>query len=173
MGKAMLRVWFWYGQIVCLRASPAQLPAHRLAWHVAFFWYTCAHVVALLAVPAQQLILNYVVELTVLLGSSALLLNAFSVPSRWGQTTQALLGGSALLNVLSIPLASAASLSPNAPLWGIVLLGLISWWMLFVAHVLGHALQWRPVRSAPLALGYVMAIILLQNWITRIMSGVP
>lgn len=106
-------------------------------------------------VSSFQLLLIVLVANAGILALTALLLQMFGYARRILQTLSALLGTSAFISLLALPVLLALQGRMEEPGgWGMLLLALELWHLVITAHILRHALSVSLLLGLMLATGY-------------------
>lgn len=140
--------------ILLLKNGPQDMPAGVVAPMLATGFYVAATALSLSVGEGPENavgVLVLAVALPVILVRIVLGLRGH--PSRWGQTLTALFGTSALLSLLSLPLATAGGSEPNA-IVTVVSLVLFFWSFTVDGHI------WRHALDTSFAVGLAVAVVL-------------
>jgi len=152
--KGLLDYFF---DLCLLRAKPQQLPGSPVLFWLMLLAYLCAGMLLIYQEreTAIEALLESMVDALLLLGLLYVLLQVRRLTARFLQSATALLGVSALLSLVAVPLltqgASGDSESAVAMLAATLLLVLIVWNLVVFGHILRHAL------GVTLGLGIVLA----------------
>lgn len=156
----MNRLFEQFWNLCLLRVAPQDLPASDTLMAMTVFLYMAtSFVMAVPQLPLGSSALAAVIDTLLMTGMSYLMLWARLMPERWRQTLTALAGSGALLGLVAIPLvyweaqagpASQASLMPQ-----IILLAMLFWNLVVVAHILRHALSIVMMLAALLSTFYL------------------
>lgn len=149
---------FW--SICVLRAAPQDLPASRVLFGLALTANIISNIVvsvsALLnTIAFGRVVLAACVETLAMLSAVYLLLSIVGHRARAVQTLTALAGTAAVINVLAMPMVWISPLFANLnnP-FALLLVVLVLWSVVIVAHILRHALSITVVPAGLLAIGY-------------------
>ena len=158
---------FW--QIARLRAGPQDLPSsYLLVVLVGLAYVIAATAMGLFELSFADALFASLVEIAILAGLSFLVLWIRLQQKRWWQTFTALAGVNTILQAMALPLAywvfGAGVQSPASLVPSILILGLMVWNLIIIAHILRHALD------VHLLLGGVFAALYMYISI-RVISG--
>ncbi len=150
--------------ICLLQKRPQDLPASIDFLFICLLSYTTASI--LLAVPTQTFInavLAGSVETVLVMLITYLLLILKSKKERWLQTITALSGTGTIFGILALPLFywiayTANAKSNQAPVY-ILVISLIVWNIVVMAHILRHALTVSFTTGVLVSLAYLYIII--------------
>jgi hypothetical protein len=143
--------------ICLLKKGPQDMPLSSLLWGLTFGGYVLVGITVLgLQSPLFDAVEQTFLEAGILLGFCWVTLQVAGLASRFTQTSLALLGSDAVISSFAIPLllwlTGSEEKQPGAYL---LLLLLMLWHLVVVAHILRHAL------SKPAAVGLGLAIVYL------------
>jgi hypothetical protein len=164
---ALLRAFL---TISLLRSSPEVLPASSALLGLAVLAYALVGVLlAAISLPLGNALLASLLDTLLLLAFGYIVLNLKGVLTRFQQTLTALAGGLTLVGLVSLPITGwlfwAETHEADAGLPSLLLLGVLVWNIMLVAHILRHALD----VSLPLALVFSMAYMFVSlgilNWL--------
>lgn len=162
--KALLLAFF---DICRLRRAPQDIPAspHLLALSVtAYALLSC--LLQGLSKPIDLAVSSALLEIAVLMLFVQCLLLLKGRPARWMQTMTALAEAGIILGLIALPLSLFAGVGSGAALIGYnlgltLLLMLVGWGVVVMAHILRHALETHPALAFMLALVYLFLLVYL------------
>jgi hypothetical protein len=166
---------FW--NICMLRAGPQDLPASGVLFGLALAVNVASNIVvsvsALLDTSTLgRLVVAAFVETLVMLATVYLLLSILGHGARALQTLTALAGTAAAINVLAMPMIwiSPLFVNLNNP-FALLLVFLVLWSVVIVAHILRHALSITAIPAGLLAIGYTLLNFELSSQLLGLASN--
>lgn len=155
---------------ICLfRKGPQDVPASAVLLKVCLLAYALSGFVVLrLSTPSAIAIPQILLDLALLAGLLYLVLSLRRYPQRFPQTLSALTGVGVLMALLALPLMVwivRQSPDGDAVLPSMLLLGLMSWSIAIMAHILRHALNIPLWIGAVYAMSYTFISWVLTGWI--------
>ncbi len=161
-------------RICRLQDGPQDLPAAPLLRNLALSLYLLLSLAtSALNMPLGQALLAAAIDigLLVLLTSLLLMLRGFS--ARITQTLTALAGASVILSLFSLPmliwLHAAREAQGDATIPSLIMLALVIWNLLIIAHIFRHALSTLFAAGLLLAIGYFwLQLVILSALLPRI-----
>ena len=156
----MKRLLDFFIDLCLLRATPQQLPASPVLFWLSVVAELLAGTLLISGARAGVFaaLLETLVDVLLLLLLLYLALQARNLTARFLQSATALLGASALLSLLAMPLLALSSSggegSGLAALAALLLLALIIWNMVVLGHILRHALRLSFAIGIALAFAY-------------------
>jgi hypothetical protein len=147
-----------YLQIMLLRQRPDVLPA---SWFLFAFMLVLNLIIGivsfLLDFNMLQSLLRTVTDMAISLGFIYLLLLAFNKSGRSLQTMTAMLGVSAILNIVSLPLLfMMPEPRESTGAMGILLYVLFMWHLVIMGHIFQHAVSVKLPTGLLIAFAYVL-----------------
>lgn len=173
-----MRVLFDLIVDICLfRKGPQDLPASQALLGLYLIAYGLSGLLALLvSMPPSTAVFQALVDIVLLAGFTYGILAMMNYGARFVQTLTALAGTYTLFNLIALPLifwlerASTQTTAPVLP--SLLLLALMGWSIVVMAHVLQHALSTSRVMGVLYALGYlVISIVVLIFTSTSVSPG--
>ncbi len=160
----MLKLISAYWQICLFRCGPQDLPYSTVLFYLTLAAYlSMDFVLSVQDLSFGDALLASIVDATVLLSFSGVLLWMRSLTARMIQTFSALLGSSTLLGIIALPLLSwqlaLGTDSPDIILPSFLLLAILIWNLAVVGHILRHALSSTTGVGIGLALLYIFISI--------------
>jgi hypothetical protein len=157
---------FW--EICLLQKAPQDIPYSRgllfLLLPVNFLVGTLYLVFSSLEVGLGSILLFASIHMLFFLGSLSVLMLLMGYAARIVQTLVALLGTDIIITLLAMPVVMAINnASELAGYFGIILLLLITWNLVIMAHILRHALSVSFLLAGLIAFGYFMLSIKLVD----------
>jgi len=145
-----------------LRAGPQDLPASSALFGLTVLCNVASNILvsvssALNEVGLGRIVLAAVAETTAMLATVYLLLSIVGHRSRAQQTLTALAGTATAINILALPMFWVSPLftTLNNP-FALLLVLLVLWSVVIVAHILRHAFSITMVPAGLLAIGYTL-----------------
>jgi len=143
-----------------LRRRPQDIPESSTLFFVCLAAYLVVSVLlVLLSMPLEQAVMITLLEVSLLMLFIYILLRLTHKARRWPQTMTAVFGTGIIISLFSIPLYYLGGRGdPQALMqnWSVLLLlGLIIWNIVVMAHILKHALQIRMIAGVMIMLGYI------------------
>lgn len=170
----LLSVWRLataFAEIAVHRRSPADLPASQFLVALLLAAYLALELATLqlLQLLSERAVLAVLVDTAFLLGYVFVALRLFGRPRRFPQTSAALLGTSALIDLIRLPVLVWAG-PPDVPAQALtppLLLDLLLliWWVDIAGYVLGRALSRPYVVGLLFVILYVIASLGISDWI--------
>ena len=159
---------FW--EICLLQKAPQDIPYSRglflLLLPVNFLVDILYSGLAYPKVELGSIILVVSVHAVFFLGSISFLMAVMGYAARSFQTLTALLGTGVIISLLAMPVLLAISYVPQlAGYFGLIMLLLIIWSLVIMAHVLRHALSVGFLLAGLFVFGYFMLSIKLVNFL--------
>lgn len=162
---ALLRVFF---DICLLRQGPQDLPAAQaLLWISLLAHAIGSLVLASISLSGEAAMLSALVESLLMVTLSYVLLAVNNRRARWLQTLTALAGTNVILVMFALPLMvwwqslRAANLDQVIP--ALLILGLVIWNLMILAHIFRHALSSRFGLGMFTAIGYYcLSAVIIQ-----------
>lgn len=155
---------------LCLfRKGPQDVPASPALLKLTLLAYGLSGLlVLLLSTPAPVAILKTLLDMVLLVGLLHLTLILYRHPARFEQTLSALAGVGTLMGLLALPLVSwiaQQGADGDIELPGLLVLGLMSWNIAVMAHILRHAFDTSIWVGTLYAIGYTFLYWTLTGWI--------
>jgi hypothetical protein len=150
-----LNALFTYFVNLCLlRATPQQLPGSNALFGLLFVINALVGTV-MMAISGLELIPALTVslfELVFMLGVLRVALMLYGHPGRYGQSASAIMGSSALVNLMALPLVGIGGQADEGG--AMLLLGLIVWSVVVLGHILRHTFDMTPGQGFAVAALY-------------------
>ena len=165
----LLQQFVW---IALLQGRPQDLPSGQAPLRVAMLVNLFTYVIAVAS--TRSISDSLVLALADIVISGLCLYIAVSITDkrpRFYQAYTALCGGTAVLNVVAVPVLWVSAATGPAEV-GIVDLLIVLWGLAIIAHVLRHTLEVSPLISVGLALAFYMMVLQLLA-ITGVISSEP
>lgn len=162
--KALLLAFF---DICRLRKAPQDIPASPQLLALSLTAYALLSCLLQgLSEPVDLAVSSALLEIAVLMLFVQCLLLLKGRPARWMQTMTALAGAGVILRLIVLPLYLFAGVGSGAALIGYnlgltLLLMLVGWGVVVMAHILRHALETHPALAFMLALVYLFLLVYL------------
>lgn len=155
-------------RICRLQDGPQDLPAAVLLRNTALLSYLLLSIVtSALNMPLGQALIAAAVDVTLLITLTSFLLSLRGLSARITQTLTALAGTSVILSLFSIPmliwLHMARSGQGDAAIPSLIMLALVIWNLLIIAHIFKHALSTLFAAGLLLAVGYFWLQLVILN----------
>jgi len=155
-------------QICTLRSGPQDLPAAPLLCNASLFFYLLLSLISsALNMPLSQALIAAMVDIGLLIALTTAILKLRGLGVRITQTLTALAGTSVILSLFSIPmliwLQAARADHGDAGIPSLLMLVLVMWNLLIVAHIFRHALSTLFAAGLLLAIGYFWLQLVLLN----------
>ena len=173
--SGLWRLGLVFVDIALHRRGPEHVPASGFLCGLLFLVYVAAGVAAMQIVqPLARAVGMVIFDTALYVGFVWLVLTLFGHPSRFVQTTSALLGAETLLTLIEIPVLSLAGFengnvdTPNIATWLFFLL--ILWSIDINGFVLSRALQQSYVVGVLIVLGYVFGSFTLGGLLFPVAS---
>ncbi len=154
---------------LCLfNANPQDLPASRVLLNVLLILNVLAGLALILPTYGFSIaLLETLFELVLLCGFVWIVLQLRSVPERYLQTLNSLLGVSVIMSILVLPLVySLARLPEGQPpdgLTAFAYLVIFGWAIMVDAHIYRHALSTNMFIGLAVSIAYMVTVMLLVN----------
>jgi len=157
---------FW--EICLLRKAPQDIPYSReLFFLLLLAGFLVNNVYLTLSLPEPDIgsvLLVVCIHTVFFLGSLSVLMLVMGYRVRIIQTLSSLLGTDVIISLLAMPVLLAISYVPQlAGYFGLILLLLIIWSLVIMAHILRHALSVNFLLAGLFVIGYFMLSIKLVD----------
>jgi len=155
-------------QIVLLVRGPQDVPYSHTLFRMVLVLYFVTGLTSLLTVDTMgDALYAMLLDVSLLLVFSLLILRSFAKPSRFIQMTTALLAVGCLFQVLDVPLLwylqQVKAANEQAPFASLILLLLMSWNLAVYAHIIRHSLDVRMPVAFVLTLCYVIMAVMSRQ----------
>ena len=152
----MNALFTYFVNLCLLRATPQQLPDSRALFGVVLVFNA---LVGTMLMSTTELGLGLslaesLFELLLLLGALRIALQLYGHPGRFGQSATAIMGGSALMSLLALPLLAGGKVEEGAVM---LLLGLMVWSVVVMGHILRHTFDLSMGQGVAIAALYSFA----------------
>ncbi len=159
---------FW--EICLLRKAPQDIPYSRVLFllllAVNYLVGTIYSNFSSPDVDLTSIVLLAGIHMALFLGSFSVLMTVMGYRARIVQTLSALLGTDIIITLLAMPTVMAINSAPQLTgYFGLILLFLITWDLIIMAHILRHALSIRFLLAGLFAFGYFMLSIMLIDYL--------
>lgn len=165
---ALKRLVSYFAELCFLRAAPQDLSASGLMFGLTFGVNLAVTLLLVASTEADRLtaLWQSLLDTALMLGALYLVLRAKAWAGRFVQTSTALLGSSALLGLLTLPMVQLGrgptdSIATVAAAWLLVVV--LAWSMLVMGHILRHALELRLGQGVLIAVAFSMVTYVLIN----------
>ncbi|MCI0400976.1 MAG: hypothetical protein L0Z68_06710 [Gammaproteobacteria bacterium] len=168
MYAEILTLFKAFFDICRLRLGPQDLPASPFLLGITLLCYTLSSILlALITIPPLRATLSGITESLLVAALTVIVLRVRHMPARWTQTLTALAGTGMLLSLVAFPLTmwlNEIKVSDgDVRLPGLILLLLVIWNVVIMAHILRHALSTSFGIGLLLSVGYLWIIISTLN----------
>lgn len=160
----LLSLLAWIGEVITLRGSPADAPANRSAFVQFAMLDLLSSIAYLEAVGREYSPALVAILLVIRLGVVYGVISLFGRPARFQQTAITMMGVSAMLTFLMLPLATALTRAdPTAAdldlqLLRLGFLGILLWSIVVEAHIWRQAVNLSFWFALPLAIGLFIVL---------------
>ena len=162
---ALKRLVSYFAELCFLRAAPQDLSASGLMFGLTFGVNLAVTLLLVASTEADRLtaLWQSLLDTALMLGALYLVLRAKAWAARFVQTSTALLGSSALLGLLTLPVVQwdRGPTDSIATAWLLVVV--LAWSMLVMGHILRHALELRLGQGVLIAVAFSMVTYVLVN----------
>lgn len=154
--------------MLLLKSAPQDLPCSaRLMVRVIFLYLISGIVIVGGAVEFSQVIGRMLLNVGIILSFSYVLLSALKLTARFIQTITALIGTGIVFNLLSWPVLNISGMEQASGLslqiFSLVVLMLISWEILVIAHIYRHALNTKMTQAVLLSMALFFVSLTLSQ----------
>jgi hypothetical protein len=161
----------YFVSLCLLRSGPADAPpSSSLLVQTLLAYLSIGWLISMLHLELAEGLLSTLVDATLLIGMTGVLLAVRGYKARLQQTLIALMGAGILLGVLALPLllwlkivAQQAGLSPR--LASLLLIGLMMWSIAITAHIMRQALSVSFTVGVLVAVIYALVSIQVMNFL--------
>ncbi len=168
MNQLLSGLFGHFFRICRLQSGPQDLPAAPLLRNVSLLLYLLLSLVTSgLNMPMNQALVAATIDLALLIALTTVILMLRGLGTRITQTLTALAGCSVILSLFSIPmliwLHAARDSNGDAGIPSLMMLALVIWNLLIIAHIFRHALSTLFAAGLLLAIGYFWLQLVILN----------
>lgn len=172
---SMVQLLRMFGGLAFLRYPPQVFPRSGLLLALAALAYWCMAMVKIIGSGAgfDYAVMRSILSFFNLLAGAWLILALAKRNACWHQTVTALLGGEAVIGLVTLPLLGLTEVALVNPGFAMVFLAVLIWEVAFFAHVYKHALEKKDGMAILITVGYFVASMMLKNYLLPFPEEAP